>query len=437
MAQNIGTLLGAAVRPADSEDQFPAFHADEGKGGFYSVSDLTARDAIFEDRRVIGMRVKVISEDKDYELVGGIANSNWIEKTYGSSATPTLQSVTEQGSITDITVEFESGIIVDTLIRNGSTDDFVLPTDEPGGRIVATREWVALNAPGLTPTQESELEDAYDHSQETGNPHNTQYSELGGIPSSFTPSAHTHTLSDITDASDLASLDQVDEAQIVNHAVTNVKLAQMNAFTFKGRLSGNGTPQDNDVSDLPISTATQTALDTKQNNATYITANTTAVNNGKYIANGTFTITDIDSPEAGFNYEVIVRGGSVTIDGVAFDAGSIIRRVYNGTTWLEYYFNPLPLIFTGADNLTTSRLWNNRVVKIVNSAPITVTLNGDVECSGNQESVNDITFVSGDRVALAANATLVISSGIAGSLFMLSKSDASGTASTRVYINTL
>jgi hypothetical protein len=108
---------------------------------------------------------------------------------------------------------------------------------------------------GLTSHQIQELQDAYEHSQEIGNPHNTQYSELGGIPSTFTPSAHTHTLSQITDAGALASLNQVNEAQIVNHAVTNTKLAQMNANTVKGRLSGNGTPQDIPMADLPISTA--------------------------------------------------------------------------------------------------------------------------------------------------------------------------------------
>lgn len=63
---------------------------------------------------------------------------------------------------------------------------------------------------------------------------------------------------------DLATLDTVDTAQIENHAVTNTKLEQMNANTVKGRLSGNGTPQDIDMADLPISTATQTALDWKQ-----------------------------------------------------------------------------------------------------------------------------------------------------------------------------
>lgn len=64
---------------------------------------------------------------------------------------------------------------------------------------------------------------------------------------------------------DLALLDQVDTAQIVNHAVTNQELATMNANTVKGRLSGNGTAQDVAMSSLPISTATQTALDGKEN----------------------------------------------------------------------------------------------------------------------------------------------------------------------------
>jgi hypothetical protein len=64
---------------------------------------------------------------------------------------------------------------------------------------------------------------------------------------------------------DLALLDQVDTAEIVNHAVSNEKLETMNANTVKGRLSENGTAQDVAMSSLPISTATQTALDGKEN----------------------------------------------------------------------------------------------------------------------------------------------------------------------------
>jgi hypothetical protein len=67
---------------------------------------------------------------------------------------------------------------------------------------------------------------------------------------------------------ELANLDEVGTNEIENHAVTNNKLANMNANTVKGRLSGNGTPQDIEMANLPISTATQNALNLKQNTLT-------------------------------------------------------------------------------------------------------------------------------------------------------------------------
>jgi hypothetical protein len=226
--------------------------------GWNSVADVNATLSI----GVRSLRLTVDINGVEYWYKDGLQDNDLVVKST-SSTTPTLQEVAEQGSTTDVTVEFQSGLTTNEIF-NSNGDDFIVPQDEAGGRTLATREWVEENAPGLTPEQESDLEDAYDHSQETGNPHNTQYSQLGGIPSTFTPSAHTHTLTDITDAGDLAALDQVDEAQIVNHAVTNTKLAQMNANKVKGRLSGNGTPQDIAMADLPISTATQTALDNRQ-----------------------------------------------------------------------------------------------------------------------------------------------------------------------------
>lgn len=40
------------------------------------------------------------------------------------------------------------------------------------------------------------------------------YSDLGGIPSTFTPSAHTHTLTDITDSGDMAAYAEATAAQV-------------------------------------------------------------------------------------------------------------------------------------------------------------------------------------------------------------------------------
>ena len=56
----------------------------------------------------------------------------------------------------------------------------------------------------------------------------------------FAELSHTHTLADITNAGALAALNQVEAAQISDDAVTNVKLANMAAATF--RLAGGAEP---------------------------------------------------------------------------------------------------------------------------------------------------------------------------------------------------
>ena len=75
--------LGGFIAPNDSADTYATHDEQYGRGGFRSVATTTERDAIPTDRRKEGMEVKVLADGKKYELVGGIANSNWQEVVSG------------------------------------------------------------------------------------------------------------------------------------------------------------------------------------------------------------------------------------------------------------------------------------------------------------------------------------------------------------------
>jgi len=89
MAQNIGTLVTAAIRPNDSLDLIASAYANEIMGGLHRATASTDRDAIITARREWGMMCYVINEDKLYQLSYNNSstlltdNSNWIEFTGG------------------------------------------------------------------------------------------------------------------------------------------------------------------------------------------------------------------------------------------------------------------------------------------------------------------------------------------------------------------
>jgi hypothetical protein len=72
-----GTNIPDAIVPNDSNDTYGTHNEIYGIGGWRTVSNLAARDAITTQRRVIGMLVNVLSNSTVYQLVGGTTNSHW------------------------------------------------------------------------------------------------------------------------------------------------------------------------------------------------------------------------------------------------------------------------------------------------------------------------------------------------------------------------
>ena len=85
MAQNIGTLVGAAIRPNDSLDPIASAFASEIKGGLHTAATSTDRNNIIIERREWGMMCYVTNLDKTFQLKYGYStvnimdNNNWVE----------------------------------------------------------------------------------------------------------------------------------------------------------------------------------------------------------------------------------------------------------------------------------------------------------------------------------------------------------------------
>jgi hypothetical protein len=133
-----------------------------------------------------------------------------------------------------------------------------------------------------------------------------------------------------------AKLEAVDTNDIVNHAVTNTKLAQMNANTVKGRLSGNGTPQDIPMADLPISTAQASVNESKVDKADLIITTSTNITTdaswqGRLIKinNGENNIT------VTVNHIITCAGSKEGTGNISFVNGSVTRVGVDGLTLMS------------------------------------------------------------------------------------------------------
>lgn len=120
MAALRGTVLVSKIVPSDSLDQYATHDEDYGRGGYRTVSDIASRDAIPEPRRKVGMKVFVTSESIEYQLIGGIANSNWLES--GSIGKEFSKIAGVDINVTDVCVIVDSlAILADASIDSHRT----------------------------------------------------------------------------------------------------------------------------------------------------------------------------------------------------------------------------------------------------------------------------------------------------------------------------
>ena len=79
------------IAPSDSTDTYAAQDEMYNRGGWRTVADIVARNAITPDRRKVGMIVRVLNAggmiEKFYTLVGGIADINWVEQVFSGGGT--------------------------------------------------------------------------------------------------------------------------------------------------------------------------------------------------------------------------------------------------------------------------------------------------------------------------------------------------------------
>jgi len=95
------------IAPTDAGDLFATHDEQYGRGGYRTVADLTARDAITADRRSAGMLVNVAGTL--YQLGAGLTNADWSELSLGGGGT----TPTGTGGIIDGGLRTDTGAIID------------------------------------------------------------------------------------------------------------------------------------------------------------------------------------------------------------------------------------------------------------------------------------------------------------------------------------
>jgi hypothetical protein len=166
MADTNGTKVVSKIVPTDTLDEYATHDADYGRGGYVSVADIAARDAITAQRRKQGMMVYVNSTNTKYVLKDGVTNSDWVEDTSGG------------GSVAVDSVNGATGVVVldaDDIDDTSTTNKFTSAADKSKLDGIES---------GATADQSSaEIKAAYESNADTNAFQDIHVAKLSGIES--------------------------------------------------------------------------------------------------------------------------------------------------------------------------------------------------------------------------------------------------------------
>ena len=128
MAAILGSVpISGFVAPTDSTDIYATHDEEYGRGGYRSVATIVERDAIPVDRRKEGMKVYVNDTGTEYQLIGGITDTDWTEVNSSTTATPCVNM-----EPTDLILFMRNGNLMSATIEQFKC---VLSSIDAGGAI--------------------------------------------------------------------------------------------------------------------------------------------------------------------------------------------------------------------------------------------------------------------------------------------------------------
>jgi len=127
-----GVKISGAITSTSTGDTYATHDSWYGLGGYREVADLTERDGITAERRKEGMLVYVIATSTVYQLVGGVANTDWVIFEAGGSGGGATAVTTTYDNTTSGMVATNTQEALDELEGRVQTNETILSALDEG-----------------------------------------------------------------------------------------------------------------------------------------------------------------------------------------------------------------------------------------------------------------------------------------------------------------